>query len=454
MFFSCRQRVVSSERVSLGEFSTRTKMPAEDPINIVGRCKTGQAVGAGPRAFRTARLACGFLVVLGLASAADAAQLKLDWTDNSSNEKGFRISRKTGTGGTYAEIAARQSNATSYVDTTVTAGVTYCYEVRAYNDAGDSAPSNEACATASTATLYTVAVTKAGTGTGAVASSPSGVDCGSTCRAAVASGTTISLSATPASGSTFLGWSGACTGTGSCTLVVEADQSLTATFALSASSTYTLSLTTSGTGSGTVTSSPNGIACNSSCSSGFTAGATVTLTAAASTGSTFLGWSGACTGTGTCTVGMSQARSVTATFTGSAASPTATASVQAAATSPQAVDSSTAASGGGGGGCFIATAAFGSPLAPQVQLLRAVRDTYLLPNRPGRAAVQVYYAVSPPIADVISRSETLRAVVRLGLSPFLGWAAITLWSPAIGLVIPILPFIAGVILRAHCSRQR
>jgi len=426
-------------------------MPAQDPINIVGRCKTGQAVNAGRRAFRTARLVCGFLAVLGLASAADAAQLKLDWTDNSSNEKGFRISRKTGTGGTYAEIAARQSNATSYVDTTVTTGVTYCYQVRAYNDAGDSAPSNEGCATASSATLYTVAVTKAGTGTGTVASSPSGVACGSTCSAAVASGTSISLSATPASGSTFLGWSGACTGTGSCTFVVEADQSLTATFALSAASTYTLSLTTSGTGSGTVTSSPNGIACNSSCSSGFTAGATVTLTAAASTGSTFLGWSGACTGTGTCTVGMSQARSVTATFTGSAVSPTATASDQAA--------SSAGASDGGwggdgdGGGCFIATAAFGSPLAPQVQLLREVRDMYLLPNRPGRAAVQVYYAVSPPIADVIRRSEMLRAAVRFGLLPVLGWASLALWSPGCGLGLPLLSVVGGAWLIRRRSRQ-
>src|SRR5512137_575472 len=81
----------------------------------------------------------GFLSLLLVAlTPAIAAQLKLDWQDNSSNENGFRIARRTEPGGTYVEIAARQSNATSYVDTTVTEGVTYCYEVRAYNDAGDS----------------------------------------------------------------------------------------------------------------------------------------------------------------------------------------------------------------------------------------------------------------------------------------------------------------------------
>ena len=106
-----------------------------------------------------------------------------------------------------------------------------------------------------------------------------------------------------------------------------------------------------------------------------------------------------------------------------------------------------------GGGCFIATAAFGSPLAPQVQLLREVRDTYLLPYGPGRMLVQWYYAVSPPIAGVIGRSETLRAVVRFALMPLLGWATLALWSPAIGLGVPLLP-IVGVWLVVRRSRQR
>jgi hypothetical protein len=104
-------------------------------------------------------------------------------------------------------------------------------------------------------------------------------------------------------------------------------------------------------------------------------------------------------------------------------------------------------------GCFIATAAFGSPLAPQVQLLREVRDTYLLPYGPGRLLVQGYYAVSPAIAGVIDRSETLRAVVRVALMPLVGWAMLALWSPAMGLGVPFLP-IVGVWLVVRRSRQR
>jgi hypothetical protein len=397
----------------------------------------------GKRCKAGAFLVCALPALLGFASAADAAQLRLSWADNSSNERGFEIWRRTDPGGTYAQIAAQASNQTSYVDTTVTAGARYCYQVRAYNDAGDSAPSNEACATASTATLYAVAVTKAGTGGGTVTSAPSGLDCGSACSASFESGTSVALSAAPASGSTFTGWSGACMGTGGCTLVVDAAKSVTATFTLSASTTtYTLTLTTSGTGSGTVTSSPSGIACNSSCSGTFAVSTTVTLTAAASTGSTFTGWSGACTGTGTCTVTMSRARSVTATFADSTSTPTATPSSQ-AASSAGGGDGGGGGSGGGSGGCFIATAAFGSPMAPQVQLLREVRDTYLLTNGPGRAVVQAYYAVSPPIADVISRSEVLRAAVRFGLLPVLGWAFLVLWSPGFGAGVPLLSLVIG-----------
>lgn len=78
---------------------------------------------------------------------------------------------------------------------------------------------------------------------------------------------------------------------------------------------YTLSVTRAGSGSGTVSSSPSGINCGSDCSESYASESQVTLTATASNGSTFTGWSGSCSGTGFCEVTMSSARSVTATFT-------------------------------------------------------------------------------------------------------------------------------------------
>jgi hypothetical protein len=82
-----------------------------------------------------------------------------------------------------------------------------------------------------------------------------------------------------------------------------------------ANSPYTLSVTKAGTGSGTVTSNPAGINCGSNCSETYNYNTSVTLNATAATGSTFTGWSGAgCSGTGTCTVIMEAAKSVTASF--------------------------------------------------------------------------------------------------------------------------------------------
>jgi endo-1,4-beta-xylanase len=321
-----------------------------------------------------------------------------------------------------------------------------------------------------TGTSYTLTVTRSGTGSGTVTSSTGAINCGSTCSSSLASGTTLTLTASAVSGSTFGGWSGACTGTGACVVTMTAAQSVTASFnaqqqggpisinaggsatgsfvadvdysggstysttsaidtsllsgsipaqsvlqterygaftytipGLTAGATYavtlyfaesywtaagqrnfnvaingttvlsafdiyaaaggankaiartfnstasssgqvviaftagsvdnpkvdgitvatgsvgtgyTLTVAKNGTGNGTVAGAA--INCGSTCSAAnLASGTTVTLTAAAATGSTFAGWSGACVGTGSCVVTMTASQTVTATFNAS-----------------------------------------------------------------------------------------------------------------------------------------
>jgi len=153
-----------------------------------------------------------------------------------------------------------------------------------------------------------------GNGTGTFTTAPTGASCGAGCVSFNA-GTVVTVSATPAAGSIFSGWSGSgCSGTGTCVVTMNSDASVTATFALGTSTT-TVNLTkiTAGTGSGTILTSVNGTSCGTNCVA-FAPGTSLTLTGLAATGSIFAGWSGPCTGTGPCNIAMNASTAVTATF--------------------------------------------------------------------------------------------------------------------------------------------
>ena len=160
---------------------------------------------------------------------------------------------------------------------------------------------------------YNLSVSKTGTGEGTVNSDVGNIVCGSSCSDDYDYNTRVTLSAGPSTGSSFSGWTGGgCSGTGTCEATLAQAKTVTAEFSLNQ---YTLSVSKTGTGEGTVTSDLGNIACGNSCSEGFDYNTRVRLSAAASTGSSFSGWSGGgCSGTGTCEVTAAQAKTVTAEF--------------------------------------------------------------------------------------------------------------------------------------------
>jgi len=96
-------------------------------------------------------------------------------------------------------------------------------------------------------------------------------------------------------------------------MTLTSNTSVTATFSQQTQTQYqTLMVSTSGKGA--VTSSSAGINCGKTCSANYPTGASVTLTATPGASFAFIGWSGACTGTGPCSVSMTNAQTVNATF--------------------------------------------------------------------------------------------------------------------------------------------
>jgi hypothetical protein len=166
---------------------------------------------------------------------------------------------------------------------------------------------------------YDVTVNRVGTGLGKVQSAPSGILCLANCsstKAAFKEGTSVTLTATPSKNYVFTEWTGDCSGSGTCSLsTLSANKTVGAKFTPVAQ--HNLTLTKSGGGNGVVKAAQAGINCGATCLSQAAAyfqGTVVELTATPGKGSSFGGWSGACTGTGTCTVTMSEAKAVTAEF--------------------------------------------------------------------------------------------------------------------------------------------
>ena len=147
-------------------------------------------------------------------------------------------------------------------------------------------------------------------------------------------------------------------------------------------------------------------------------GAQIHLQAVPNSGYQFSAWSGYASGTtNPITITMDSDKSITANF------------VQ--------IPNNKDAENGSGDGCFIATAAYGSPLHPYVEILRKFRDKYLFPNKAGCTLVSLYYKYSPFVANKISRNKPLKAVTRIYLLPVIVFCCS---------MVHLGPIITGVIL--------
>jgi len=186
-----------------------------------------------------------------------------------------------------------------------------------------------------------------------------------------------------------------------------------------------------GNGIGEVRSNDSRVLCGTACQAEFPQGV-VTLTAFAGSSSTFGGWSGDCSGSSTTTNFNLTTNATCQAFFNSSAPPP---SQQTQGQQP---------------GCFIATAAYGSDMAREVQVLREFRGEWLMTNAAGRAFVRFYYRNSPPVAELIRESDGARATVRAVLLPIV-WS---IENPAAAAAFFLFSLMLGAGLRVRTRAAR
>ena len=167
-----------------------------------------------------------------MTATATPGQATVTWTPPASDGgdaiTAYDVTRYAGgvAQGTTAVAAVTQATIAGLAN-----GTAYTFRVAAKNVVGTGAQSTDSNSVTPAAPRFTLAVVKIGTGAGTVTSSAGGINCGATCAADFDAGANVTLTATPTSGSVFAGWSGPCTGTGSCAVTVDAAKAVTAAFA-------------------------------------------------------------------------------------------------------------------------------------------------------------------------------------------------------------------------------